>query len=298
LGGGFTAVDTARTARRLGAEEVYIAYRRTKDEMPATQEEVEEAEAEGIKVMYLVSPKSIETLNGKVTGIKMVNQVLGEKDKSDRRRPEEVEEAQFVLPCDSVISAIGQKPDSDSIKGLSTDKAGMVLREFSTGGTNVDYVFTGGDVSNVDSVISAISAGKTAACSIDKMLAKENAVLEYQAELPVVSKEAVLKRSGYFKDVEGADLYTMDGKERVGNFSTYIRTMTEEEAVFDAKRCLNCGCGEGCGLCATICCEFAIHLKSPDVWEINPDECVACGMCYNRCPNKNIEMVNKNILVK
>jgi Fe-S-cluster-containing hydrogenase component 2 len=68
--------------------------------------------------------------------------------------------------------------------------------------------------------------------------------------------------------------------------------------VSEAKRCLNCGCGEGCGLCARICSEFAIHVKSPDVWEINSEECVACGMCFNLCPNKNIEMVNTNVLVK
>ena len=298
VGGGFTAIDAARTARRLGAEEVFIAYRRTRDEMPATQEEVAEAEAEGIKVMYLVAPKAIETLNGKVTGIRMVNQVLGVKDTSNRRKPVEVAAAEFVLPCESVISAIGQKPEAVSVRGLNTDKQGMVINVFSTGETNIDGVFAGGDVTNVESVIAAIAAGKTAACSIDKLLAKDKAVLEYQQELPVVSKEDVLKRSGYFKDVEGANLYTLEGSDRITNFSTYVRTMTEQEAISDAKRCLNCGCGEGCGLCATICCEFAIHVKSPDVWEINPDECVACGMCFNRCPNKNIDIVNKNILVK
>ncbi len=297
VGGGFTAVDAARTAKRLGAEDVFITYRRTKDEMPATQEEIAEAEAEGIKVMYLVSPKSIEAKAGKVTGIKLVNQVLGEKDQSNRRKPEEVAAAEFVLPCDCVISAIGQKPEAGSVSGLDTDKTGMVVTALSTGGTNIEGVFAGGDVTNVDSVIAAIAAGKRAACSIDKAIAKENAVLKYELDYPIVSKEAVLKRSGYFKDEEGANLYTMDGKERIKNFSTYIRTMTEEEAVADASRCLNCGCGEGCGLCATICSEFAIHLKSPDTWEIDSEECVACGMCFNRCPNGNIEMINKHILV-
>ena len=89
----------------------------------------------------------------------------------------------------------------------------------------------------------------------------------------------------------------LPGKERVTNFSTYVRTLTETEAIAESQRCLNCGCGEGCGLCASICAEFAIHVVAPDVWEINPEECVACGMCFNRCPNKNIEMVNLNVLV-
>jgi NADPH-dependent glutamate synthase beta subunit-like oxidoreductase len=297
VGGGFTAVDAARSARRLGAENVIIAYRRTRDEMPATQEEIAEAEAEGIKVMYLVAPKAIEVKDGHVSGITLVNQVLGEKDKSDRRRPEEVQEAEFTLHCDMVISAIGQKPEAEAVKGLNTDKGGMVISSFTTGETNIDGVFAGGDVVNVESVISAIAAGKRAACSIDKYVSKDKAVLEYEQEYPVVSKEAVLKRTGYFKDGEGVQLYTMDGKERVSNFSTYVRTMTEEEAVAEAKRCLNCGCGEGCGLCATICNQFAIHLKAPDQWEINSEECVACGMCYNRCPNGNIEIIDKHTLV-
>ena len=298
VGGGFTAIDAARTAKRLGAKDVYVAYRRTKDEMPATQEEIAEAEAEGIKVMYLVAPKSIEVIKGQVVGLKMVNQVLGDKDQSDRRKPEEVTAAEFILPCDTIISAIGQKPDADSITGIKIDKQGMVINVPATGATNIGGVFAGGDIANVDSVIAAIASGKTAACSIDKLIAGKKAVLENESYYPVVSKEAVLRRVGYFKDEEKLDLYTMNGKQRVTNFSTHIRTLSEAEAVTEAKRCLNCGCGEGCGLCATICSEFAIHVKSTDVWEINSEECVACGMCFNLCPNKNIEMVNTNVLVK
>jgi NADPH-dependent glutamate synthase beta subunit-like oxidoreductase len=297
IGGGFTAVDAARSAKRLGAADVLIAYRRTKDEMPATPEEISEAEAEGIKVMYLVAPKAIETVNGKVSGIRMVNQVLGDKDQSNRRRPEEYSDAEFVLPCDLIITAIGQKPVAQSIAGLEIDKSGMVLTSSISGSTNLEGVFAGGDVTNVDSVISSIAAGKKGAASIDKMLAGDQAVLEYEPEVPTVSKEKVLRRVGYFKDNGSVDLLTASGKERITNFSTYVRTLTEAEAVAESQRCLNCGCGEGCGLCASICSEFAIHVVAPDVWEINPDECVACGMCFNRCPNKNIEMVDLKVLV-
>ena len=298
IGGGFTAVDAARTARRLGAGEVYIAYRRTRDEMPATAEEIAEAEAEGIRVMYLVSPRSIESAGGRVTGIRMVNQVLGGSDPSGRRKPEEVSGAEFTLSCDTVIAATGQKPDLSALTGLTTDKGGMPVVNLSTGATSMEAVYAGGDVTNVATVIAAIADGKRAACSIDRFIADSAAILDDEPEYPVVSKEAVLKRSGYFKDEEGTNLYTMDGSRRVENYNTYLRTLTDEEAAREASRCLNCGCGEGCGLCASICSEFAIHLKAPDQWEINSEECVACGMCYNRCPNKNIEMVNKNVLVK
>lgn len=298
IGGGFTAVDSARTARRLGAEEVYIAYRRTRDEMPASVQEIAEAEEEGIKVMYLVSPKEIVTEEGKVTGIILVNQVLGEKDDSDRRRPEPVAAAQFTLPCDTVVVATGQKPEQTAVKDLKVDNKGMVINVPSTGATSAEGVFAGGDVVNVENVIAAISAGKRGAVSIDKYIARDKATLEYEPEYPEVSKEAVLNRTGYFKDNAPININTITGKDRVKTFATYTRTLTEEEAVAEAKRCLNCGCGEGCGLCASICSEFAIHLEHDDYWEVNEEECVACGMCYNRCPNKNIEMINRNILVE
>ena len=298
VGGGFTAVDAARTAVRLNAEEVYIAYRRTRDEMPVSAEELAEAEAEGVKIMYLVAPKEILSCDGRVSGIRMVNQVLGAKDSSNRRKPQEVRDAEFVLHCDTVISAIGQKLDRTAVLGLELDKSGMVLCEPLTGRTNVEGVFAGGDVNDVATVIAAIAAGAHAAYSIDRMLAGDSATLEYTPEYQTVSKEAVLKRNGYFKDSCGVDLHVLDANERVKGFLAYTRTLTEEEAVKEAGRCLNCGCGEGCGLCASICSEFAIHLQKPDTWEINPDECVACGMCYNRCPNKNIEIIDKQILVK
>src|SRR5208283_4002529 len=108
IGGGFTAVDSARTAVRLGAKEVYLLYRRTRAEMPATSEEVDEAEAEGVKVMYLVSPKEVVRANGGISALRMVNHVLGKGDASGRRRPEEVEGTEFTLKVDAAISAVSQ----------------------------------------------------------------------------------------------------------------------------------------------------------------------------------------------
>ena len=276
VGGGYTAVDAARTAVRLGAEKVYVAYRRTRDEMPASAEEIAEAEEEGIRILYLVQPKRVETLDGRVVGLVFENQVLGGADDSHRRRPEGVEGAEFTLRCDTVVVAIGQKPEAASVAGLDQP-----------------FVFSGGDVDEVATVVAAIAGGRRAACSIDRLLAGAAATLIPEPDAPVVDKQAVLSRTGYFHDGGKVVLSTRSGTERTDGFVPYVRTMTEAEAVREAGRCLDCGCGEGCGLCARICSDFAVHLASPDVWTIDENECVACGMCFNRCPNGNIAMVER-----
>jgi NADPH-dependent glutamate synthase beta subunit-like oxidoreductase/dihydroorotate dehydrogenase/ferredoxin len=293
IGGGFTAVDAARTALRLGAREVFILYRRTRDEMPAVPEEVWEAEEEGVRVMYLVSPKEILTQDGKIIGLRMVNHTLGEYDASERRRPEEVEGTEFTLKVDTVISAIGQEV-SFSPSSLKRTPLGTIECDPKTGATNIPWLFVGGDAATgASSVIEAVDSGKRAACTIDKFIAKEEAFLEYLPELKVVDKEKVLLR---VKDLERKRRINLEKKspeKRKTNFQTYTRALTEEEAVAEASRCLGCGCGIGCGLCARICQSFAVNPRDLETFVIDEQKCVACGMCFNLCPNDNIEVVRK-----
>ena len=292
IGGGFTAVDSARTAKRLGAEKVYIAYRRTKDEMPATREEVAEAEAEGVKIMYLVSPVEIGASGGKVTGIRLCNQVLDVEDASGRRKPEAVDGAMFDLSCTTVIAATGQEVDAAA--GVGNGRGWIeVDAKFAAG----EGVFAAGDAVEVDSVIAAVAMGKKAAKAADEYVGGGASAINAPEQLQRVDPIKVIERNGFFTDGEPISLEVRSGEERVHDFKPYTRVFTEEEAVAEASRCLGCGCGEGCSICKDICSEFAIHSDGPDRVAIHEDECVACGMCYNRCPNGNIEMINRGTTV-
>jgi len=294
VGGGFTAVDAARTAVRLGAREVFVLYRRTRQEMPAASEEVEEAEEEGVRIMYLVSPRNILAQDGKVVGLEMINHVLGGVDASGRRRPEAVSETEFTLRADVVIAALGQEVALEKgTGGVSLTQQGTIVCERETCACG-NGVYAGGDaVTGANNLISAVAAGKRAAVTIDRDLAGDEAVLDYEPEPVAVKSDVVLERAGNQPRQKRVPLSMRRAEERKGDFEPYTNTMTEEEARAEAGRCLNCGCGVACGVCYRVCMSLAIQEKDGR-YEIDPEKCHACGMCFRRCPNMNIEMVAKS----
>ncbi len=175
VGGGNVAMDAARSAMRLGSEEVYIVYRRGMEELPARKEEVEHAEEEGIVFKTLHNP--VEILgdeNGAVKGIRCIKMELGEPDESGRRRPIEVPGSEFEIECDSVIMAIGTSPNpliSSTTPGLDTNKRGCLITKDESGLTTRDGVYAGGDaVTGAATVILAMGAGKSAAAAIDEYI--------------------------------------------------------------------------------------------------------------------------------
>lgn len=178
IGGGNVAMDSARSALRLGADEVYIAYRRSRVEMPARLEEIENAEEEGIRFKLLTNPtKFLSDQYGCVKGMECIQMRLGEPDDSGRRRPIPIKGSEFVIDVDTVIVAVGQAPNpliQRTTKGLQTTRWGTIVVDEKTGKTSINGVYAGGDiVSGAATVISAMGAGKKAARSIHKYLKKE-----------------------------------------------------------------------------------------------------------------------------
>lgn len=186
VGGGNVAMDAARTALRLGAEKVYIVYRRSMEELPARREEVEHAEEEGIEFLLLTNPVEIlgyrneenpkDEKNGFVTGMKCVRMQLGEPDERGRRRPVKIADSEFVLDVNTVVMAIGTSPNpliKDTTEGLTVNaRGGIIVNE--EGLTSRQGVYAGGDaVTGAATVISAMGAGKTAAKAIDDYFSKK-----------------------------------------------------------------------------------------------------------------------------
>lgn len=177
VGGGNVAMDAARTALRLGADKVYIVYRRSMEELPARAEEVEHAKEEGIEFKLLCNPtKILGDEKGFVKGIECLEMELGEPDESGRRRPVEKKGSEFVLDVECVIMSIGTSPNpliKNTTEGLEVNRWGGIIVEEETGLTSCDSVYAGGDaVTGAATVILAMGAGKTAAKAIDEKLSK------------------------------------------------------------------------------------------------------------------------------
>jgi NADH-quinone oxidoreductase subunit F len=172
IGGGNVAVDSARSALRIGAEKVSIIYRRSREEMPAYAEEVEAALEEGIELTELAAPKRILGERGKVSGIELIRMQLGELDDQGRRRPVPIEGSEYILECDMILPAIGQKASVELASGiLEKNKRGGIQVDVLTGASSAAGIFAGGDcVTNGATVVEAIGAGQKAAQAIDRML--------------------------------------------------------------------------------------------------------------------------------
>ena len=272
LGRGFAAMDAARSALRVGAKQVTLVYTAPYGKGSYDTETLALAEAEGVTLLDNATVREI--------GDASITLARGG--------------ATMTLPYGDVILANTYAPDIDAI-GAVEEKRGFV--KIINGRTNVEGVYAGGNAVRSANVITAIAAGKNAASVIDNDIMGDAATLPGVVAVKTVNSELVRERTGYLKRDMNTLALDLDADARKSGFDLYERVMTEAEAVKEASRCLNCGCGEGCQLCKTICTDFAPEVADTDTMHIRKEECVACGMCFNRCPNGNIEMVNLNYTV-
>ena len=269
IGGGNVAIDVARSAARLGAESVTVVYRRSEDEMPAAEDEVAEAKAEGVKFMFLAAPAEILG-EGKAEQLKLELMELGEPDAKGRRKP--VGTGKFeTIPATAVISAIGQKIDLSGIADFKTEKNGTVIVTMPSYQTSIPDVFAGGDVvTGPKFAIDAIAAGKEASISIHRYvhpgqtqnLGRDNR--DYKA----LDTSTVAVSIGSFDTAPRQKAPEAPSAEALKTFRDLRGTLSEEQMKKEAARCLGCGCAVidedlciGCGVCTTKCKFDAIRLE-------------------------------------
>ncbi len=244
IGGGNAAVDAARTALRLGAKDVTLIYRRTREQMPAYEEEIDEAEHEGVKLMMLTAPIEIITANNKVAGVKCRKMRLGDFDRTGRRRADDSGEGEFVLVADQVIAAISQASDAMEITAdvkVELTSGNYVKANPLNGKTSIEWLFAGGDVATGPwSVIEAVAAGEKAAVSIAAMLSGKQEAFWHQDKSPDTYFDPDAAPVPYPR--ERQPLIAVE--RRRNNFDEVEQSWSEAVAIRQAKRCLRCDYGK------------------------------------------------------
>ena len=262
IGGGNVAMDAVRTALRTGSEEAFILYRRTREEMPAAVEEVEEALAEGIKMEFLAAPVKIIGENGRVTAIECVRMKLGKPDASGRRRPVPIKGSNFTLEVDAVVAAIGQQSDLNLLgkgKKIARTDWNTVEVDDLTYATGEKGVFAGGDmVTGPATVIEAVAAGKEAAISIDRYLNGEDLAAGRKSKEDWQSNIACPEDISGHKKIKRLPMPELDPETRKRDFSEVMLGYTEEIARKEAEKCLSCGICSECYQCVDVCIANAI----------------------------------------
>jgi len=283
-GGGDTAMDAARTAKRLGATDAVVVYRRTPDRMPAHEFEVEEAAEEGVMMKWLSTVKRFE--DGKLLLERM------ELDETGFPQPTgETEE----LEADSLVLALGQEADLSLLEGVPgievEDGVVAVDPNMMTGHPGV---FAGGDMVPAERTVTVgVGHGKKAARNIDGWL-RERAY-EPAPKHPIAEFETL--NTWYYSDAPRTEQPRLDAARRASNFDEVVSGLDEDNALFEARRCLSCGTCFSCDNCYGVCPDNAvIKLGQPgELYEIDLDFCKGCGLCVAECPCGAIEMVPEEI---
>jgi len=309
IGGGNTAMDVARSVIRLG-KKATILYRRSREEMPAFEEEVVEALEEGVKIRYLVNPIGIKEKDG-LKRLECIRMKLGEKDESGRRRPEPIPNSNSFIEADSVIIAAGEEIEISFLpKGIGR-KEGIVLTQMD-GRTAIERVFAGGDIASTQRTVAyAIGSGKKAAMAIDCYLrgkSSEEAIRQILVgDGPSVSIFKYLHpeerpRSPHILDFEELNMDYFETsrrekeekrplRERKKGFGEVTSMLTEESALREGERCFSCGTCNECENCYIFCPDASILKREGKIFhQVDYDFCKGCGVCFVECPRRAISL--------
>jgi indolepyruvate ferredoxin oxidoreductase alpha subunit len=285
VGGGNVAVDCARTCVRAGFKDVNIVYRRSRAEMPAIADEVNEAEHEGVNLTLLSGPNKVVVKDGKVAGLECIKMKLGAPDASGRRRPVPVAGSEFVIATGLIIAAVGEEPDlafmtGDAARAVSK---GYIKADPVTLETNVKGVFAGGDVvTGAATVIQALAAGRKAARSIDKYLQGEPLNVGREGEAVFESK-LIVDTWGIPEEPRPV-MPVLPVAQRKDNFKEVETGLTKEKAIQEAERCLQCDCK----ICINLLgCPALITDKGKVA--VDAAGCPGCGVCAQVCPHDAIK---------
>ncbi|MFH1991622.1 MAG: NAD(P)-binding protein [Pseudomonadota bacterium] len=285
IGGGNTAMDCARVAKRLGAN-VSVVYRRTRTEMPAITAEIDEAMEERIMFRYHTNPVKIITDEGRVVGLLCVQMELKEPDASGRARPVPISGSESVIPADTVIMATGQAVDYDGIDVQKTDGKWTSTNEFLM--TSMDGVFAGGDaVLGLETVAAAIGQGLRAASAIEDHI---DGHLENRLSQPPVLYSKDLNTYYYAKskrfEKEAEPIHM-----RLKGFKEIYPPFDRDKILMESERCLSCGLCFDCGNCYMYCPDNAVKKsQTAGRYEFDLDFCKGCGLCAKECPCHYIQM--------
>jgi len=296
VGGGNVAMDAARAAVRLGASKVSILYRRSRAEMPAGPDEIEQALEEGVEPMFLVAPTKMKRKNGRLS-VTCMKMELGEPDGGGRRRPVPIEDSDFNMEFDTLITAIGQAPQISEDFRLRLGRGSTIQVDPITLTTNRTGVFAGGDaVTGPATVTQALASGRQAAFRIDDYLRHRYPLVDKKAE-ETLSGELLPKTIEMIRKIERLEPPLLPPETRAKEFKSVELIYNWETAVDEARRCLRCGMGaeilfqDKCATCLTclrVCPYHVPYLDDRGTIQIPADQCQACGICVAECPARAI----------
>jgi NADPH-dependent glutamate synthase beta subunit-like oxidoreductase len=270
---------------RLGFKEVFVLYRRSREEMPAIREEVRRALEEGVRINFLTTAKRVIAPNGQVKGIECLRTNLGEPDGKGRRRAVPIKGSEFSIETEMIISAVGEEPDLSSLqeKGmLLSVKNGLLEAHPITLETSIPGIFAGGDaVTGPAYVIDALAAGRKAAISIDRYLRGESLLTDREEEGSLKSNFTI-NIEGFSKEPRQSQPF-LSPEQRRGNFVEVERGFGMNSAKKEAERCLGCECWE---CIKPIACPAM--MRAGDKAFIEESLCPGCGICAQVCPAQAI----------